>query len=82
MNGAVAVAKSSTPVEQSGISYQYQEGVVGRAVALNGNYGLKLMDNANALGESYTISFWMNAKMSVLVLIRQSPQGYSPQNTG
>lgn len=62
MNGAVAVAKSSTPVEQSGISYQYQEGVVGMAVALNGNYGLKLMDNANALGESYTISFWMNAK--------------------
>lgn len=62
MNGAVAVAKSSTPVEQSNASYQYQEGAVGRAVALDGNYGLKLMDNANALGESYTISFWMNAK--------------------
>lgn len=62
MNGAVAVAKASTPVEQSGVSYQYQEGAVGKALVLNGEYGLKLLEDANALGESYTISFWMNSK--------------------
>lgn len=61
-NGATAVAKAATPVEQSGVSYQYQEGAVGKAITLDGTYGLKLMDNANALGESYTISFWMNPK--------------------
>lgn len=63
-DGAVAVikAKDATPIVKSGAAYTYQTGVVGKAITLPGTYGLKLLDNANVLGDSYTISFWMNTK--------------------
>ncbi len=60
--GAVAVSKAFLPPEVAGAEYTYQEGVVGKAITLNGTYGLKLLEDANILGESYTISFWMNPK--------------------
>ena len=39
----------------------YGEGVNGgKAVRLDGTYGLKLWDDLSSLGESYSISYWMN----------------------
>jgi len=60
--GAVAVSKAVLPPAVSGAEYKYQEGVVGKAITLEGKYGLKLLEDASVLGESYTISFWMNPK--------------------
>lgn len=58
-DGAVAVTKASTPAEKADAAYEYTEGVNGgKALKLNGTYGLKLCDAAE-LGESYSISFWM-----------------------
>ena len=58
VNGATAVTKSFTPTEKANAEYQYQEGVNGKAITLNGTYGLKLCPG-EALGNSYTISYWM-----------------------
>ena len=64
-NGAKAFEKAATtgaqPVEKTGVTYAYSDnGADGKAITLDGTYGLKLMDDTSALGESYTISFWMN----------------------
>ena len=61
-NGAVAVSKAFVPAENTSVSFAYQEGPVGKAITLDATYGLKLLDDTSALGESYTISFWMNSK--------------------
>ena len=59
-DGAKANIKvqASKPAEMTDVTYQYTDGVYGKAIVLNGTHGLKLCD-ANKLGNSYTISFWM-----------------------
>lgn len=59
-DGAIASTKvqGSTPAQKADAAYQYTDGVYGKAVVLDGTYGLKLCD-AKELGKSYTISFWM-----------------------
>lgn len=59
MGGAAAVTKAATPAEKSGVAYKYETGAVGKAVTLDGTFGLKLLDSAKSLGTSYTISYWM-----------------------
>lgn len=61
-DGAAAVQKAAVPSNVSGASYSYQNGAIGKAITMPGTYGLKLMDDTKALGESYTVSFWMNSK--------------------
>lgn len=61
-DGAAAVQKAAVPSDVSGASYSYQNGAIGKAITMPGAYGLKLMDDTKALGESYTVSFWMNSK--------------------
>lgn len=61
LNGAVAVTKAAVPPEKKNATYSYVDGKVGKAISLDGTYGLKLGD-ANILGNSYTISYWMNPK--------------------
>lgn len=61
-NGAVAVTKSFNPPEKSDAVYSYEDGVEGKAITMPGTYGLKLLDDASIIGNSYTISFWMNSK--------------------
>ncbi len=59
-DGAVAVTKAAKPVEKTDASLAYADGVNGgKAIKLDGTYGLKLCDGKD-LGESYSISFWMN----------------------
>lgn len=61
-NGATAVSKAFAPTENSAVTLKYQEGAVGKAVTLDGTFGLKLLDDASVLGDNYTISFFMNTK--------------------
>lgn len=61
-DGAVAVSKAFAPSELTNASYNYETGAIGKAITMSGNNGLKLLDDANVLGESYTISFWMKSK--------------------
>lgn len=61
-NGAVAVTKSFNPPEKADATYSYEDGVDGKAITMSGSYGLKLLNDANALGKNYTVSFWMNPK--------------------
>lgn len=58
--GASARTKvqGAKPSEKIDVDYQYTNGVFGKAIVLDGSYGLKLCD-AQELGKSYTISFWM-----------------------
>ena len=59
-DGAVAVTKAAKPAENTAAALAYVDGVNGgKAIKLDGTYGLKLCDG-KALGESYSISFWMN----------------------
>lgn len=60
-DGAVAVAKASVPTSISGTKFKYVNGQSTKALSLDGTYGLKLLDDASKLGESYTISFAMKA---------------------
>ena len=60
-DGAVAVAKASVPTSISGAKFNYVNGQSTKALSLDGTYGLKLLDDASKLGESYTISFAMKA---------------------
>ena len=60
-DGAVAVAKASVPTSISGAKFKYVNGQSTKALSLDGTYGLKLLDDASKLGESYTISFAMKA---------------------
>lgn len=59
-DGVIAHTKvqASKPAEKTDATYQYTDGVYGKAIVLDGTYGLKLCD-AKELGNSYTISFWM-----------------------
>ena len=61
-NGAVAVTKSFSPAEKADAAYSYEDGVDGKAITMSGSYGLKLLNDAGALGKNYTVSFWMNPK--------------------
>lgn len=58
-DGAKAVLKGTTPTEVEK-TYQYVAGVHGgKALSLDGTYGMDLGETS-ALGDSYSISFWMN----------------------
>lgn len=57
-NGAAAVTKAFPPAAVTDPSYSYVEGKNGKAIHLNGSYGLKLCDAAG-LGSNYSISYWM-----------------------
>lgn len=57
-NGAAAVTKAFPPAAVADPSYDYVEGKNGKAIHLNGSYGLKLCDAAG-LGKNYSISYWM-----------------------
>ena len=57
-DGVTARTKASLPTLKEDAKYQYTDGVFGKAIVLDGTYGLKLCD-ANELGKSYTLSFWM-----------------------
>lgn len=63
VDGAVAVTRvagsGNTPSVVSGAAYSYVDGIGSKAVSLTGNYGLRLLEDASVLGDSYTISFWM-----------------------
>lgn len=61
-DGSAAVSKASVPAVIKNPAYTYETGKFGKAMTLNGSYGLKLLDDASVLGEAYTISFWMKAK--------------------
>lgn len=65
-DGAVAVQKATGTValeNKTGVTFKYSNGRNnGKAMTLNGTYGLKLLDDASVLGESYTISYWMKPK--------------------
>lgn len=64
LEGAIPVLQAIKPLETDAVSCKYCEGVVGSAVSMDGSYGLKLLEDASELGDSYTISFWMKpAKM-------------------
>lgn len=57
-DGAKAVTKGLTPAEVTK-TYNYVDGVNdGKALALDGTYGMKLCETSS-LGDSYSISFWM-----------------------
>lgn len=61
-DGAQAVTKQqpapAKPAVNTDAVYNYTDGINGKAIVLDGTYGLKLCD-AKELGNSYTISFWM-----------------------
>lgn len=54
-DGAFAITKDMKVVTNP--SYKYVTGVKGKAIQLDGSYGLKLCDTK--LGSTYSISFWM-----------------------
>lgn len=58
---AFAVDKviANNPTKTANPTYTYTDGVNGKAIVLDGSYGLDLGD-ASKLGDNYTISFWMN----------------------
>lgn len=48
-------------VVDANVALEYTDGVHdGKAAKLSGAYGLKLLDNLSSLGESFSVSFWMN----------------------
>lgn len=61
---AVAVTRvagsGANPTVLANAEYSYVDGVKSKAVSLTGTYGLRLLEDASVLGDSYTISFWMN----------------------
>ncbi len=60
-DSAVAVTKGTTAqAEVASPGYTYSAGVNnGKAINLPGTYGLKLLDDATVLGDTYTVSYWM-----------------------
>lgn len=59
-DGATAVIKAAKPAPKTDAVLAYADGVNGgKAIKLDGTYGLQLCDGKD-LGESYSISFWMN----------------------
>ncbi|MBO5488186.1 MAG: Ig-like domain-containing protein, partial [Eubacterium sp.] len=57
-DNAIAVTKSMNPPAVSNPTYKYVDGIKGKAIKLDGTYGLKLCDAAG-IGSTYTISYWM-----------------------
>lgn len=57
MDDIKAVTKAFVPAVKN-VEFRYTDGVDGKAVVLDGDCGL-LLGNAQELGESYTIAFWM-----------------------
>ncbi len=61
LDGADTVLNSAKPaVVKRDVTYT--EGISGKAVQMNGTYGLRLLEDASVMGDSYTVSFWMNPK--------------------
>lgn len=58
-NNTVAVTTGLLPLEVEDPEYTYTDGKFGKAIHLDGSFGLDLGD-ANPLTDSYTISYWMN----------------------
>ena len=64
-DGALAVQKMTGAAKglenKTGVTFKYSDAGMngGKAITLDGTYGLKLLDDASVLGESYTISYWM-----------------------
>lgn len=63
LEGAVPVRQADVAGgelrEDSAVSCAYSQGVIGSGISMDGTYGLKLLDEASELGDSYTITFWM-----------------------
>lgn len=59
LDGAVPVRQAEKPQPITGAVCEYVEGVHGKALFLNGEFGLELLSDPSLLGKSYTISFWM-----------------------
>lgn len=59
LDGAVPVRQAEKPEPFTEAVCQYVEGVHGKALSLNGEFGLELLSDPSPLGTSYTISFWM-----------------------
>lgn len=57
---AVRSAPDTEPEETDDMEPQYVDGIDGKAVYLDGTYGIKLSD-VEAVGDSYTVAFWMRA---------------------
>lgn len=60
-NGAIAMNHDDAKTSVNAVSnpaYKYVDGVKGKAIYLDGTYGLKLCDSAK-IGNTYSISFWM-----------------------
>lgn len=53
-------APESEPEKSDDIEPQYVHGMDGKAIYLDGTYGIKLSD-VEKVGDSYTIAFWMKA---------------------
>lgn len=56
-NNAATVVKGFPPAATT-VTYKYTDGVKGKAIQLDGTYGLKLCD-ADGIGSNYSISYWM-----------------------
>jgi Fibronectin type III domain. len=56
-NKAETSGEAQVPMQDLTVSAKYVDGKNGRALALDGSYGLKLP--VRNLGESYTVSFWV-----------------------
>lgn len=61
-DGAQAVVRNDVEQqpEAADVAVQYVDGIEGRAVYLDGTYGLKL-NSVGRIGESYTVAFWIKA---------------------
>lgn len=51
--------KGQAPVSAGDVNFTYKDGKLGKAIYLDGTYGLDLGD-ANPLTDDYTISYWVN----------------------
>ena len=61
-NGAQAVVRNGGEQmpEEADVALQYVDGIDGKALYLDGTYGLRL-DETGRLGDSYTVAFWIRA---------------------
>ncbi len=61
-DGAQAVVRNNVEQqpEAADVTVQYVDGIEGKAVYLDGTYGISLQD-IGRIGESYTVAFWIKA---------------------
>lgn len=59
LDGAVPVLQSDDIVPAADMVCRFEEGVQGKALSMDGSFGLLLLSDPSVLGESYTISYWM-----------------------